>query len=164
MTQFGGIQLNENDLRDMPRDLRESLLNWYFNRPPSSAAPPLPPAPVIALTSLSAVPMREGTERVSFPEFVRAGLLKPSDVISCRALKRQKRAGAGRAIEAGKVLPDGTVEYKGRRYDVPSKLAVDAINTNGGNTKALNGYDYLFVRSSEGDIPLHELRDRFPRS
>jgi hypothetical protein len=117
----------------------------------------------MAPTSLSAAPMKEGIERVSFPEFVRAGLLKPGDVILCRALKRQQRAGSGRTIEAGKVLPDGTVEYKERRYDVPSKLAVDVINTNGGSAKALNGYDYLFVRSSKGDMPLHELRDRFPR-
>jgi hypothetical protein len=92
---------------------------------------------------------------------MRAGLIAPGDVIMCNALKRQQRAGGGRAIEAGKMLTDGTVEYKGRRYVVPSKLAVDVVNTNGGNTKALNGYDYLFVRSSKGNTPLHELRDRY---
>lgn len=158
------IELNENDVRDMPPDLRDSLLKWYFTRPRSSAVSLPSSVHVTAPTSLSAVPMREGAERVSFPEFVRAGLLKPGDIISCKALKRQQRGGSGRTIEAGKVLSDGTVEYKGRRYDVPSKLAVDVINSNGGNTKALNGYDYLFVRSSRGEIPFHELRDRFPRS
>jgi len=35
----------------------------------------------------------------------------------------------------------------------PSKLAVTVVNTNGGKTEALNGYDYLFVRSSTGVVP-----------
>ena len=58
---------------------------------------------------------------------------------------------------------NGSVEYRGRRYDVPSKLAGAVINTNGGKTEALNGYDYLFIRSSNWPVPLHKLRDGFLR-
>jgi hypothetical protein len=158
-----GIMLNESDLREMPSDLRDNLLKWYFNRDASAVGSPpyADSAPTAAPVTVSAVPRREESGRISFPEFVRAGLLVPGDGLVCRALKRQRRGGSEGFIEAGKVLADGSVEYRGRRYEVPSKLAVDAVNTNGGNTEALNGYDYLFVRSSKGLVPLHALRDRF---
>jgi len=147
----------------MPSDLREQLLKWYFDRSPAAVASPSqreldPPLPAI-----TAVPRREESGRVSFPEFVRAGLLAPGNEIVCRTLKRQQRGGGDRFIEAGKVLADGSVEYRGRRYDIPSKLAVTVVNTNGGKTEALNGYDYLFVRSSTGVVPLSKLRDGFLR-
>lgn len=155
-----GIVLNEGDLRQMPAELRDGLLKWYFNHSrftvdsPPSGAPP-------ASSVLAAVPLREDSTRVSFPEFVRAGLLAPGAAIRCRALKRQRRGGGGAFIEAGKVLADGTVEYRGRRYEIPSKLAVEVVNANGGKTAALNGYDYIFVQSSDGLKPLGELRDQF---
>ena len=50
------------------------------------------------------------------------------------------------------------MEYRGQVFDVPSKLAVEVINSNGTKTKAVNGYDYLMVRSSNGLVPLGELR------
>lgn len=156
-----GIVLNETDLREMPPDLRDHLLKWYFARSSSIAGSPSPPAPGPVLPEIAAVPRREESGRVSFPEFMRAGLLAPGNQLVCRTLKRQQRGGGERFIEAGKVLADGSVEYRERRYDVPSKLAVAVINTNGGKTEALNGYDYLFVRSSNGPVPLHKLRDRF---
>jgi hypothetical protein len=109
------------------------------------------------------VPRREESGRVSFPEFFRAGLLAPGNELVCRTLKRQRRGGEDQFIGAGKVLSDGGVEYRGRRHDTPSKLAVEVINTNGGKTAALNGYDYLFVRSSNGLVPLNKLRDEFLR-
>lgn len=158
-----GIVLNESDLREMPPDLRDQLLKWYFDRSPSGVGSPSPPTPGPALPAIAAVPRREESGRVSFPEFVRAGLLVPGNELVCRTLKRQQRGGGDRFIEAGKVLADGSVEYRGRRYDIPSKLAVTVINTNGGKTEALNGYDYLFVRSSSGVVPLSKLRDGFLR-
>lgn len=152
------LNLDETDLRRMPSDLRDSLLKWYFSRDSSPSNPPgngasAPAAPI------SAVPKREETGRVSFLEFTRAGLLKQGDSLVCRSLRRQRRSGGGQYIDAGKVLANGTVEYSGRSYDVPSKLAVAVVNANGGKTAALNGYDYLLVR--EGLVPLHKLRDRF---
>lgn len=160
-----GIALNETDLREMPADLREQLLKWYFDRSPSGVTSPSQrePSPPPPLPAIAAVPRREESGRVSFPEFVRTGLLAPGNEIVCRTLKRQQRGGGDRFIEAGKVLADGSVEYRGRRYDIPSKLAVTVVNTNGGKTEALNGYDYLFVRSSSGVVPLSKLRDGFLR-
>lgn len=158
-----GIALNESDLREMPPDLRDHLLKWYFDRSPSGVASPSQPEPSPPLPAIAAVPRREESGRVSFPEFVRAGLLAAGNEIVCKTLKRQQRGGGDRFIEAGKVLADGSVEYRGRRYDIPSKLAVTVINTNGGKTEALNGYDYLFVRSSSGAVRLSKLRDRFLR-
>jgi hypothetical protein len=158
-----GIVLNEGDLREMPPDLRERLLKWYFDHDPSGGSPePVGLVPVIPARPVSiAVPLREESGRVSFPEFMKAGLLAPGTEILCRALKRQKRGGGEPYISAGKVLADGGVDYRGRRYDVPSKLAVAVVNEHGGNTKALNGYDYLFARVSNRLVPLQELRDRF---
>jgi len=153
-----GVVLNESDLREMPPDLRDHLLKWYFDRSPSGNGSPSPDP---ALPAIAAVPRREESGRVSFPEFLRAGLLAPGNELVCRTLKRQQRGGGDPFIEAGKVLADGSVEYRGRRYDIPSKLAVTVINTSGGKTEALNGYDYLFVRSSSGLVPLSKLRDRF---
>ena len=156
-----GVVLNESDLREMPPDLRDHLLKWYFDRSPSGNGSPSPRPADPALPAIAAVPRREESGRVSFPEFLRAGLLAPGNELVCRTLKRQQRGGGDRFIEAGKVLADGSVEYRGRRYDIPSKLAVTVINTSGGKTEALNGYDYLFVRSSSGLVPLSKLRDRF---
>jgi hypothetical protein len=94
---------------------------------------------------------------------MRAGLLAPGNELVCKTLKSQQRGGGDPFIDAGKILADGSVEYRGRRYDIPSKLAVEVVNTNGGKTAALNGYDYLFVRSSNGLVPLDKLRDGFLR-
>jgi hypothetical protein len=147
----------------MPTDLREYLLKWYFDRSPGGVThpPATTPEPSAADTG---VPRREERGRVSFPEFLRAGLLAPGDQLVCKTLKRQQRGGEEQFIDAGKVLADGRVEYRGRGYDVPSKLAVEVVNTNGGKTDALNGYDYLMVRSSNGRrVPLKKLRDRLIR-
>jgi hypothetical protein len=154
------ILLNENDLREMPSDLRDNLLKWYFSRSTPSVNS-LPPVEALAQApaTVLAVPRRVESGRISFSEFARAGLLSPGDELVCMALKRQQRSGGEQYIEAGKVLPDGGVEYRGRRYETPSKLAIAVVNSNGGNTKALNGYEYLFVRSSKGLISLQELRD-----
>jgi hypothetical protein len=158
-----GIVLNESDLREMPPDLRDQLLKWYFDRSSSgvvSASPHMLDArpPVMA-----AVPRREERGRASFPDLVRAGLMSPGDELVCKTLKRQQRGGKDQFIEAGKVLANGGVEYGGQRYDIPSKLAVIVINANGGKTDAVNGYDYLFVRSPKGLVPLSKLRDELPR-
>jgi hypothetical protein len=157
-----GILLNESDLRDMPTDLRDHLLKWYFDRSPSAVAHPSATTPEPSVAE-NGVPRREERGRVTFPEFLRAGLLATGDELVCKTLKRQRRGGGDQFIEAGKVLADGRVEYRGRGYDVPSKLAVEVINTNGGKTEALNGYDYLMVRSSNGLVPLNKLRDRLLR-
>jgi hypothetical protein len=92
---------------------------------------------------------------------MREGLLPQGTELICMALKRQKRSGAKTYFEAGKVLSDGSVDYKGHHYETPSKLAIAVINANAGNTKAINGYKYLFVRESNSLVPLQELRDRF---
>jgi hypothetical protein len=157
------ILLSESDLREMPPDLREKLLKWYFEHGGSAHGAPEPPGsgPINSAGLVSVPLQREESGRVSFPEFVRAGLLAPGTELKCKALKRQKRSGTEAYIEAGKVLADGSVDYRGQHYVVPSKLAVDVVNTNGGNTKALNGYDYLFVGVSNSLVPLQELRDRF---
>ncbi len=153
------IVLRENQLRDMPPDLREKLLKWYFEHLDSPTIPTVPAASTqgspIGPSSLSS----QRDDRVSFPEFVRAGLLQPGAELECKSLKRQKRSGTGGYLDAGKVRTDGSVEYRGRQYYAPSKLAVAVVNTNGGNTKALNGYDYLFVRRPTGRVQLKELRD-----
>ena len=39
--------------------------------------------------------------------------------------------------------------------------AVRMVNDNGGSTKALNGYDYVFVNTPKGVVPLSDLRGRF---
>jgi hypothetical protein len=149
----------------MDQVLREKLLKWYFDQDGSTvSSPPSPDSgPINATETIQVSPLREEGGRVSFPEFVRAGLLSPGTELICKALKRQKRSGAKTYIEAGKVLADGNVNYRGQHYLIPSKLAVDVVNANGGNTKALNGYDYLFVRVSNRIVPLKELRDRFAK-
>ena len=148
------LVLSESDLRKMDQALREKLLKWYFDqdRTPSPASD----------TINATVPLRSAdSDRVSFPELMRAGLLPEGTEIYCRALKRQKRSGTKTHLEAGKVLTDGSVQYRGKQYLVPSKLAVDVVNTNGGSTKAINGYQYLFIRESNRPVHLQELRERF---
>jgi hypothetical protein len=156
-----GISLVEEDLRAMPQDLRENLLKWYFARDAVRASETGPALVPVSVRPVSITPRREETGRISFPEFVRAGLLVSGTQVVCRALKRQKRGGGEPYIDAGVVLPDGGVEYRGRRFEVPSKLAVQVVNDHGGNTQALNGYDYLFTRIANKLVPLSELRDRF---
>ncbi|MBN8508881.1 MAG: hypothetical protein J0L57_09750 [Burkholderiales bacterium] len=154
------IALTEAELREMPIGLRDQLLKWYFDRAPTDAAKQAA-SPSGRIAPVPVIRRREETGRVSFQEFVRAGLLQPGSELICRTLKRQQRGGGGKFLEAGKVLSDGSVGYRGHRYDVPSKLAIEVVNSNGGKTEALNGYDYLFVRSSKGDVPLSSLRDQF---
>jgi hypothetical protein len=148
------IVLNENDLRKMDTVLREKLLKWYFDQERSSGL-------INHTETIQELTLREDGGRVNFPEFVRAGLLLHGNELFCKTLKRQMRNGTKTHIEAGKVLTDGSVCYRDKRYLIPSKLAVDVVNANGGNTKALNGYDYLFVRVSNKLVSLQELREQF---
>jgi hypothetical protein len=127
------IVLNENDLRKMDTVLREKLLKWYFDQERSSGL-------INHTETIQELTLRE---------------------LFCKTLKRQMRNGTKTHIEAGKVLTDGSVCYRDKRYLIPSKLAVDVVNANGGNTKALNGYDYLFVRVSNKLVSLQELREQF---
>lgn len=157
------IVLNENDLREMPPDLRNQLLKWYFDRATSGVISAPPDRRNNSTPAITAVPRREERGRASFPDLVRAGVMAPGDEVVCKTLKRQQRVGRDQFIEAGKVMANGSVEYGGQRYDIPSKLAFTVINTNGGKTKAVNGYDYLFVRSRGGLVPLSKLRDELPR-
>lgn len=157
------ITLNDSDLREMPSELRDKLWKWYYtDRSGSSPGEASSHTPdLIATTRLiPIVSRREETGRISFPEFVRMGLLAPGTEVFCKALKRQKRSGGEAYVDAGRVLEDGYVLYRDLRYDVPSKLAVDVVNANGGKTPALNGYDYIFVRHSKKLVSLRELRDR----
>lgn len=155
------ISLSENDLRKMDSDLRERLLKWYFDNDKSEINPSTLPVSSQNNSNRGTHPLRVDGNRVSFPEFMRADLIPPGTELFCKTLKRQKRHGLTTFIEAGKMSTDGTVDYLGQHYVVPSKLAVDVINTNGGNTEALNGYDYIYVRISDAMIQLKELRDRF---
>ncbi len=158
-----GIVLNESDLREMPSDIRVPLLKWYFDRSPSSVNSTPTPIRGVTVPPSASVPRRQEKGRVSFQELVRAGLIAPGNEIVCRTLRRQQRGGAGEFVEAGNVVEDGSVEYRGRRYDIPSKLAITVINAKGGEARSVNGYDYILVRSSNGLVPLSELRDEFLR-
>lgn len=156
-----GIVLNESDLREMPPDLREPLLRWYFDQAGTTADPSSAPVSMIAQTPSRMVPRRTESGRVTFSEFVRAGLLVPGTELVCKALKRQKRDGSEAFFEAGTVRADGSVEYRGRHYAIPSTLAVTVVNHNEGHTQALNGYEYLCFRASDKLVPLRELREQF---
>ncbi|MBK37337.1 MAG: hypothetical protein CME26_17680 [Gemmatimonadetes bacterium] len=152
------LTLSEGQLREMPQDLREALLKWYFDPDRSESSLSSQPS---AMPDPSSVSRRQGSRRVTFAEFVRAGLLTPGSELVCKALKRQSRDGGELYIDAGKVQIDGSVEYNGQRHVVPSKLAIAVVNSKGGNTKALNGYDYLFTRTDDRLVPLEELREQF---
>lgn len=153
------LVLDETALRAMPSALRKELLDWYFDwntKGEDSHSEALTDQRLSSQTS--PVPKREERGRISFQQFMDAGLLKAGDRILCKSLGRQRRKGIGGHFDAGKVLRDGKVEYQGRIYEVPSKLAIAVLNDNGGNSKAVNGYDYLFVHSHDGDHFLADLR------
>jgi hypothetical protein len=159
------MTLSESDLRKMPPALRDPLLKWYFERNVVSLESTEP-----AVTSIDSpvapdsknVPenSEETDRRVTFGELVRARLLSAGDELYCRALKRQKKSGAGPYIQAGRVAPDGRVEFQGQKYSKPSNLAVTVVNASGGRVQALNGYDYLFVKCDGAMVPLNSLRNQ----
>lgn len=90
------IVLGEDDFRNMPPELRDKLLKWYFDHGASAPGSPQSPAsgPINSTGSVSLPPQREASGRVGFPEFVRTGLLAPGTEIKCKTLKRQRRSGA----------------------------------------------------------------------
>jgi hypothetical protein len=158
------MTLNDNDLQNMPKDLRDQLLQWHFSRNCSSPDSPANfklASPVSTVGTI--VPLRQDGGRISFPALLREGLLASGQDILCRTLKRQQRAGTDAFIEAGKVVPSGMVEYDGHRYAVPSRLALVVLNANGGGARAVNGYDYIFVKSPEGLMSLKKLREKLPK-
>ena len=177
------IVLDEESLRSMDPHFREQLLRWYFDRPAAGGATVRrvtddvsePPRAIVAPVRDIADqveqreragpvqvedPVEEDSKRVSFPEFVRAGLIQPGDEILCKALKRHQRVGAQEFVAGAEVTADGSVEFQGRKYVKPSKLAVAMANSNKGAkpVEALNGYAYLFVRSGILRVSLEELR------
>src|SRR5205809_971021 len=111
------IVLDEESLRSMDPHFREQLLRWYFDRPAAGGATVRrvtddvsePPRAIVAPVRDIAPdqveqreragpvqvedPVEEDSKRVSFPEFVRAGLIQPGDEILCKALKRHQRVG-----------------------------------------------------------------------
>jgi hypothetical protein len=168
------IVLSEDDFRSMETHLREDLLKWYFERPRPVHAMPravhnsgtpgrsetageigevTPPE--------SAHREEDGFRRVTFPELLQSGLMSAGDEIWCRALRRDRRQGAPDFIKGGKVTENGTVEFQGRRFSRPSKLALAMVNSNQSSrpAPAVNGYDYLFVRSGDSLVSLKKKRE-----
>ena len=152
----------EDDFRRMPTALREALVKWYFDERlpiPSVIETPMPEPATEAAPLPGQIDFVDGNRRITFAELLRAGVLKQGDEIYCKSLKRQQRAGSEAFIKGAKVTDKGTVDFLGKRFSNPSKLAMAMVNTNGGNAKALNGYDYLFVQTPKyGPLPLNELR------
>lgn len=164
------ILLEEDDLFTMPAELRETLLRWYFGGdrrrstlPATRDAAPPAVAP-ISRTAAHAATLVAGdvddSERVTFAKLVEHRLLKPGQEVLCRSLKRQREAGKPKYLKGAVVAKNGTAEYNGAQYAHPSTLAVEIVRQTGGEPKALNGFDYLFVESTKGPIPLKKLRDR----
>ena len=155
------VLLGESDLRVMPPELRERLLTWYFNRPVQTLIDPQPQAETLNKEIPSVVgDPNVDSRRITFPELVKAGLLRPGEVLRCRPLKRQKRSGLEKFIGGATVGNDGSVIFGDEKYAVPSKLAKAMLNANGGNAVATNGYDYLFVETPKGFVRLAELRQK----
>lgn len=167
------IVLSEDDLRSMDIQLREGLLKWYFGTAKSQQGShfgvatrdgrvPLATTngPNEGLHSEEVVKEMNSNRRVTFPEFLAEGLIQPGDEIWCRALKRDRRHGADDFVRGAEVTAEGSVEFKGRTFFNPSKLALAMANSNQGSRPALalNGYDYLFVKSGRGLVSLNEKR------
>lgn len=168
------ILLSEDDFRSMEIPLRGELLKWYFERPKATGANPVDlhasetpdrtdTLGEIGETTLPEVTPREenGFKRVTFPEFLQAGFIKGGDEIWCRALKRDRRMGAPDFVKGGKVTENGSVEFQGRKFFKPSKLALAMVNSNKNPrpAPAVNGYDYLFVKSRDSLISIKKKRE-----
>lgn len=152
------IVLYESDIRLMKPELREALLKWYFER--NSDTPRSEPSDLEVIPPDPPATTEDGNRRVAFPEFVKAGLISPGDEIRCRALKRQKRQGAEDYIRGARMSADGSVEFQGKRFFKPSKLALAMVNSNGAEkpAEALNGYVYLFVQTGNSLVSLDDIR------
>jgi hypothetical protein len=152
------IVLNEGDLRAMSSELRDGLLKWYFDasRPrtvPATLVQGAAPAPAATIGD-------DESRRVTFAKLVTAGLLKPGDEISYRTMKRQRRDGKPKFIKGARVSSKGTVDYDGKVFSNASTLAVAMAKQSGGKPTSLNGFDYLFVQTDKGLVPLKKLRAR----
>ena len=145
------IMLTEADLLGMSSELRDGLLHWYFDERKSR---PLPPE----LAQAQEATEDDGSRRVTFAKLVAAGLLKTGQKIYCRKLKRQQNGGS-KFIEGAQVSSQGA-NYAGREFSNPSTLAVAMVKQSGGKPTSLNGFDYLFVHSENGKVPLKTLRDQ----
>jgi hypothetical protein len=159
------IILDEEDLRALPANIREPLLRWYFDSRAAkapAASPQVQPQPVPS--SPTPPTADDDSRRVTFKKLVTAGLLKTGEEIHCRTLKRQQRAGKPKYITGAKVTPNGAVEFNGEEFQNPSNLAVAMVKQSGGKPTALNGFDYLFVRSGGSLVPLKSLRDLLARA
>jgi RAMA domain-containing protein len=140
-------------------ELRERLLAWYFDRTAPSIVNPQPAASIDEAPSITIDPNVD-SRRITFPELVKAGLLRPGQSLRCRPLKRQKRNGLDTFIEGAKVADDGSVAFQGNKFFVPSQLVKAMLNANGGKVVASNGYDYIFVEGATGLVRLSELRQQ----
>src|SRR5439155_237389 len=110
------IFLGEDDLRWMPRPLRETLLQWYFDeRLPAPSVvetvQPIAEATTLPAEKIDTDNFVDGNRRVTFAELVTAGFLKQGDEIYCRSLKRQQRAGTEAFIKSARVTDNGTVDF-----------------------------------------------------
>lgn len=168
------IMLGEEDFRSMDQPLREGLLKWYFERPQTINATPAASQnsnPFDNPTTVSEIEdaqspettsrEEEGFKRVEFGEFLRAGLISVGDDIWCRSLKREVKRGAPEFIKGAKVTETGSVEFQGQKFFKPSKLALAMVNSNQ-NPKpapAVNGYDYLFVKSGGTLVSIKKKRE-----
>ena len=146
------IMLTEADLCGMPSELRDGLLRWYFDERKSRPIPP-------ELAQAQEATEDDGSRRLTFAKLVAAGLLKTGQKIYCRKLKRQQENGESIFIEGAQVSPQG-VNYSGHKFSNPSALAVAMVKQSGGKPTSLNGFDYLFVHSENGKVPLKKLRDQ----
>jgi len=134
-----------NLIRKKVNDLSRNDIKTSFDRLNvriESRSPP-PPSPTVEGNENGHEP-----EHTSLAELVQSGVLPTS----MKLFAQYK----GRDLEAT-VLPDGGVEFQGRRYGTPSAAGAAAKSTVTGEKLATNGWDFWQVRDSGGQA--HKLAD-----
>lgn len=156
------IHLNDNDISQMPEQLRTWFLDWLPKRlnaklsEPNREPIPHPSEPIQLTLDLDR-PHQTSEEKadnshVKLSQLLDAGITKRGMPVRVK-LKQDLAKKLGRDyINSLEISPKGTIIFDGQEFDKPSPLATKV------NGSSANGWTYIEVKKNNEWIELEELR------
>lgn len=160
------INLTEDDLSQMPFELRTRLLHWQMSKMSVIGQTPVRQhfsklkesgkQLSLLLEPENQVPESEANHtRVTLTQLYDAGITKRGMPIRVR-LKRDRARELSRSyVNSMEISDRGTIIFQGQEFDIPSPLATEV------NGSAAGGWDYIEIKINGKWVPLEQLRQIF---
>lgn len=154
------IHLNDNDISQMPKQLRTTFLNWLpqhlssqqsqFNQ---ESETPMTQQLTFDFPPISQTSGEKGDNaHVKLSQLFDAGITKRGMPVRVKLKQEIAKESSRNYINSLEISPKGTIIFDGQEFDKPSPLAKKV------NGSEINGWVYIEVKKDDEWICLDELR------